>query len=318
VPPKPKPSPAQYAPQTAPAQTAPAQPGTATQPAAPMTPAQGQAYAPANNEVDGTDDGIVQVAPDEGAQPALNERSAAYDPDGDIVHPEPLPPGTLGYGVTIRARLLERLSSAYNRDGDRFRTRVLSDVYQGDQVLIPAGSEIDGFITHISMGHAGGHGSMILRPETVILPGGQQFRMYAQLASTPDSNTRVGNEGTITPGSRLKKDGIEYGAAAGAGAITGAVVAGPAGALAGTLIGAGAITVHLLVSHPQVTLEDGTTLQFMLTEPLNLVAAAQPQPQMQMQPQPQMQEQPQTEQQPQDQTTDQPAQAPYPQSPQNQ
>jgi hypothetical protein len=45
------------------------------------------------------------------------------------------------------------------------------------------------------------------------------------------------------------------------------------GALTGGLIGAGAITVHLLVSHPQATLEPGTTLIFMLTDRLYLSPA---------------------------------------------
>jgi hypothetical protein len=46
------------------------------------------------------------------------------------------------------------------------------------------------------------------------------------------------------------------------------------GALTGSLIGAGAITVHLLVSHPQATLESGTTLMFMLTDSLYLAPEA--------------------------------------------
>ena len=46
------------------------------------------------------------------------------------------------------------------------------------------------------------------------------------------------------------------------------------GALAGTIIGASVISVHLLVSHPQATLENGTVLLFTLSEPLNLVPAA--------------------------------------------
>jgi hypothetical protein len=64
------------------------------------------------NPADGTDDGIVQVAPDTSAAPALNQRPAANDPDSDIVHPAPLPPGTLGEGAVIRVRLLDRLSTA--------------------------------------------------------------------------------------------------------------------------------------------------------------------------------------------------------------
>ena len=268
TPPPKKPSPAQYPQQAAPAQAVPAQ-----------IPPPANSFASANN-AQGTDAGTVEVAPDN-QQPMLNQRAAMDDPDGDIVHPAPPPPGTLGYGTTIRARLLDRLSTADSRDGDTFHTRVLYDVYQGDQVLIPAGSEIDGQVTDVSGGHFGSHGSMVLHPETVVLPNGAQFRMYAQLSGTPDSNTRVRGEGTVAPGSRIKRDGIEYGGATGAGVVTGAVVAGPVGALAGGLIGAGAITVHLLVNHPQADLDNGATLVFTLTEPLNLVSATQPQQQMQ-------------------------------------
>jgi len=227
----------------------------------------------------GTDDGIVQVETSAPGQPALDHRAEtaeSADPDGDIVHPAPLPPGTLSEGTTIRARLLDRLSTSYSQDGERFRARVASDVLRDGQVLIPAGAEIDGAVVHVSTGHFAGHGSMLLRPETVILPDGSHYRLYAQLTATPDSNTRVGSEGTVAPGSRAKKDGIEYGGGVGVGAVAGAALGGPAGALAGTIIGAGAVTVHLLMDHPQATLESGTVLDFTLTEPLTLVATNTP------------------------------------------
>jgi hypothetical protein len=272
----------------------PSKPSPAHPMAKPAAPAQPQTMpipkpspaAYANNPADGTDDGIVQVAPG-GSQPELNERAAVTDPDGDIVHPAPLPPGMLAPGTEIRARLLDRLSTAYARSGDTFRCRVASDVFRENEILIPAGAEIDGTVVDVSTGHFAGHGSMLLRPETVILPDGSRYHLYAQTTGAPDSNARVGSEGTISPGSRAKKDSLEYGGAAGAGAITGGVLAGPAGALAGTLVGAGAVTVHLLVNHPQATLEPGAVLEFSLTEPLNLAVAAPPaqgataQPQMQ-------------------------------------
>lgn len=224
---------------------------------------------------DGTDDGIVEVAPETpSAQPSLNRRAAAYDPDGDIVHPAPLGPGELGEGTTIRVHLLQRLSTSFAQTGESFRTRVASDVIQNGQVLIPAGAEIDGTVVGVSTGHFGGHGSMRLRPDTVILPDGAHYRLYAQTTGAPGTNTRIGSEGVINPGSRLKKDSIEYGGAVGAGAVTGAILGGPGGALAGTIVGASVITVHLLVSHPQADLEPGTTLLFTLSEPLNLVSAA--------------------------------------------
>jgi hypothetical protein len=115
---------------------------------------------------------------------------------------------------------------------------------------------------------------MHLNPDTVILPDGSRFRLYAQVTSTPGSHTRVGSEGEINPDSHLKKDAVEYGGVVGAGAVTGAVIGGPAGALAGTLIGAGLVTVHLLVNHPQANLEEGTALVFTLTQNLRLVPAA--------------------------------------------
>ena len=228
----------------------------------------------ASQGADQGDNGIVEVAPDQPGQPTLNRR-AAYDPDGDIVHPE-VPAGSLGEGTTIRVRLLQRLSSSYNAEGDGFKTSVASDVMQGGQVLIPAGSEIDGRVVRISTGHTGGHGSMRLQPETVTLPDGSHYRLYAQVAGTPGSNTHVTGEGRVVPDSRARRDGIEYGGAVGAGAVTGAVLGGPVGALTGSIVGAGLVTTHLLVSHPQATLDTGTVLIFSLTEPLTLVPATTP------------------------------------------
>jgi hypothetical protein len=228
------------------------------------------------DSVDGTDAGIVIVAPTTPSQPSLAQRDGAMtDPDGDIVQPAGAAAGGVGYGATIRVRLLNTLSTAHSQTGEPFRTRVASDVIQDGQILIPAGAEIDGTVTSVSSGHVGGQGSMHLRPETVILADGSRYHLYAQLAGAPGSSVRVNEEGGVTPGSQLKKAGIEYGGAIGAGAVTGAIVGGPAGALAGTVIGAGVITAHLLISRPQATLDTGTVLLFTLNQPLHLVPAAQ-------------------------------------------
>jgi hypothetical protein len=221
------------------------------------------------------DEGMVQPTRTArvAAQPVLSERAQPYDPDGDIVHPRALRPGELAEGTVIRVRLLHRLSSAASEKGETFRTRVASDVLQGGQVMIPAGAEIDGSVVEVSGGHFGGHGTMRLRPETVILPDGMRYRLHADLTSTPGAKARIGGEGTINPGSRAKRDTIEYGGAVGAGVTTGAIMGGPVGALTGGLIGAGVVTAHLLISHPQATLETGTAIVFTLTESLSMVPA---------------------------------------------
>jgi hypothetical protein len=192
------------------------------------------------------------------------------DPDGDIVHPRPLRPGELPEGTSIRVRLLDELSTVRSEKGEAFRSRVASDVLLSGQVLIPAGTEIDGHVAAVSSGHPGGHGSMRLRPETMILADGTRYQLRADLTGTPGSKTKVRSESTIIPDSRLKRDTIEYGGTVSAGAVTGAILGGPVGALAGSAVGAGVVTAHLLVSHPQATLDSGTTLLFTLTEPLQM------------------------------------------------
>lgn len=224
---------------------------------------------PQSAQSDGTDQGIVGVAP----APALNTRASNYDPDSDIVHPAPLPPGTLGEGTLIRVKLIDELSSNFSEKGQPFRSRVATDVIQDGQVIIPAGAEIDGRVADISTGHFGGHGSILLEPETVTFENGSKFQLHAMVASAPGTDARVNSEGVITPGSRLKRNGVEYAGVGGGGMIVGAALGGPAGMLAGGLIGAGMVTTHLLVSHPQTTLDAGSYLMLTVTEQVQLVPA---------------------------------------------
>ncbi len=250
------------------------------EPAAPAYPHE-QQQEPRPTSVDPTvnfpdpaaDDRIVESERPTPARPELSQRAYTSDPDGDIVHPRARRSSELGEGTTIRVRLLGRLSTRTSEKGEAFRSRVASDVLRGGRVLIPAGTEIDGRVVQVSSGHAGGHGSMRLRPETVILPDGARFRLHAEITGIPGSKNHIAGENAIVPDSRLKRDTIEYGGAVGGGAATGAIVAGPVGALTGSLIGAGVITAHLLISHPQATLEPGTAMLFTLTEPLDLVPA---------------------------------------------
>lgn len=194
----------------------------------------------------------------------------ASDPDGDIVHPAPLGPGMIGEGTMIRVRLLNDLSSSFSEQGEPFRSRVASDVLSGGNVVIPAGSEISGRVTEVSTGHFAGHGTLMLKPETVTLPNGQTFHLHAAVTGAPGTRERVNNEGMISAQSNKLKAGIEYGSVMGVGAIAGAYLGGPVGALAGTIVGAGLVTTHLLVSHPQAHLDNGDVLMLTLTEQIHM------------------------------------------------
>src|SRR6185437_12587511 len=231
-------------------------------------------------DVNGTDDGIVGIAKQEpqdataAPQPMLRSRDDSSDPDGDIVNPHPLAPGELPDGTTIRVHLLSRLSTVDSQPGEVFRTRVATDVLQDGQVLIPAGAEIDGKVMQVASGTMRSHGTMLLRPDTVILLDGTRFHLDAQVSGAPGTRARISGEGYISPGSRLTKDSVQYGGGVGAGVVVGAMVAGPVGAVTGGLIGAGAITVHVLTNHSDATLEPGAVLLFTLNNRLDLRASA--------------------------------------------
>lgn len=244
------------------------QPQPKPSPAHPATPAPAPEPPPQPAAADNQPE---QPAPDQ-PQPVVTTRAASDDPDGDIVHPLPPPPGELGEGATIRVRLMDRISSSDSERNQPFRGKVATDVLQDGKVLIPAGSEIEGRVSSVSAGeHLGGHGRFRLQPEAVVLPDGTHYQLRAEVTGTPGSRTRVGSEGTVNAGSRAKKDEIEYGAVTGTGVVTGAVVGGPVGALVGGAVGAGIVTTHILVNHPQATLEPGAVVLFTLTQPLNLM-----------------------------------------------
>lgn len=214
----------------------------------------------------------VQAPPRSKQKAVLYTRVAADgpDPDGDIVHPRNLRPTEVEEGSEIRARLEERISTASNTKFDVFRLRVVSDVVRNGNVLIPADSMIEGEITQITDGSMGGRGRMRLTPDTLVMPDGRHYFMRAQIVATPGANVQVGGEGSIVGNTHVKRNEIEVAGAMGTGALAGAALGGPAGAVAGTLIGAGAATLHMMVNRPQAVLEPGTVMVLNLSETLDV------------------------------------------------
>jgi hypothetical protein len=270
-PPTPKPSaavPATPAP-------APAAPAPVVAPAAPVAPPSSNgAFA---GEVDNTDDGIVTVVPGAAPQAALEQRPSAAPADQDtgMLSSVPYDPSALQPGTNVYVRLSQDLTTAETQPGTPFTATVSRNVYNGDRLVIPFGSQLHGRVTSISQGHhLGPHAEMHLRPESVTLPDGSTYRLYADVIQSNAPGTRADDEGGIVATPHYKKDAVEYGAGVGTGAIVGGVVAGPVGAGVGTLIGAGAVTTHMLLQHPEAAnLPQGTTLVFSLTQPMPLTTA---------------------------------------------
>jgi hypothetical protein len=228
---------------------------------------------------DNTDFGIVtkiQQPLDQGnANNAAAENSASLadsqNPSFGIVSVIPFTPNALNAGTNIPVRLLQPISTDSTFRGTPFRATVTANVYRGGQVIIPAGSELRGMVTSAHPGHRlRGRAELRLTPQLVLLPDGTAYHLDAQVVYSAAPHTQTSNEGVIRPSMHLAKDATEYGVGAGAGALVGAHF-GPGGALVGTMVGAGAVTAHLLMQPPSaVTLPRNTQLVFSLMQPMAL------------------------------------------------
>ncbi len=265
-----KPSPQVYAPPPPSTETPAQQPAVA----------QNTNYAQSSNsKYDNTDYGIVTVpepasqsTPQMSGNTAVLHTRANYNANADIVTSVPGSPNELPEGTEIRITLNNALSSNYTTAGAPFEGHVMMDVINNGSVIIPAGSTLRGHVTRVSQGHHFGPAATLrLRPETVILPDGTAYHLYAQVIDSWAKGTRTGSEGSIEPSAHVVKKTAEYGVGVGTGALVGAELAGPPGALAGSLIGAGLVTTHLLTQHPSAaTVPAGSELIFSLTEPMDL------------------------------------------------
>ncbi|HEX4036576.1 MAG TPA: hypothetical protein VHX37_00845 [Acidobacteriaceae bacterium] len=209
-----------------------------------------------------------------GDNTSVSLQRRAGDGSDDIVSFVPDNPNELAEGTNIRVQLSEDLSTADTVRGARFRARVTGNIYKDGRVIIPAGSELRGRVVQVSQGHhLGPHATIRLLPEELVVPSGTEYHLMAEVVESEVSGTRVNQEGGIEASVRYKKDALEYGAGAGAGAVAGAAVAGPVGAGVGSLVGAGAVSAHMLMTHPEAAnLPQGSVLIFSLTEPMELRA----------------------------------------------
>lgn len=259
-------------PPSASAKRSPAVPATAPTPK-PAVPSDPQ------SRYDNTDYGIVTVPVRETVKPNQDSTDGAVlhsreKPDYDVVTsvagegaPNELPEGT-----EIRVRVAEALSTTKTTVGTPFHGQILVNVMKGGSVIIPSGSTLRGRVVQVTQGHHFGQAATLrLRPDVVILPDGTAYHLVAQVSNSEAAGTQTGSEGGIEPNSHVLKKTAEYGVGVGTGALVGGEIGGPPGLVAGSLVGAGLVTAHLFMQHPEAAVVPaGSEIVFSLTEPLGL------------------------------------------------
>jgi len=191
------------------------------------------------------------------------------DVNAGIVTRAPSMPNAIPDGTVVKVRLREQLSTAATPSGSSFSAELTEPLMKDGEVIVPAGAVLTGRVTMAEEGHGLSGGSIHLETRTLTLADGSHFVLRARVIDTDRyKEVRVDSEGTIIKRDWTKKSATEVGAITGGSAITGAVIAGPPGALVGAGVGAGAGSVLVIKQSHQEVLPKGTGVVFCLTVPM--------------------------------------------------
>jgi len=156
-------------------------------------------------------------------------------------------------GTELDVRLDKELSSETAQVEDRFTATTVADLYQGNNVLIPAGSKLRGVVSSVQKAtRTERKGSMTVAFDQMTI-NGRTYPIHATVTQAIES------EG-------IKGEVAKIGAGAGVGAIIGGIIGGAKGALLGILIGGGGTIAA--TEGKDVSLPSGTVLRVRMEEPL--------------------------------------------------
>ena len=159
-------------------------------------------------------------------------------------------------GTILSVSMTSSLSSGTANAGDRFEAEVARAVTVDGEVTIPAGSRVRGFVEDVHKAKRGaGHGSLTLRFDRLVLPGGQETDLKAVLAQETDG--------------KKKRNAAIIGGSAAGGAVLGRVLGDDTkdAAIGAVVGGAIATGVVLAKKGDQVEIPAGTLLDLQLEEP---------------------------------------------------
>lgn len=155
-------------------------------------------------------------------------------------------------GQEIDVRLQTQLSSDNAQVEDRFEATTVVDLYEGNRVLIPAGSVMRGIVSSVNRASRTDRKGSLTASFDQVTVRGRAYPMRGTVTQAIESEGIRGEIGRIGAGSA-------------AGAIIGGIIGGVRGALIGVLIGGGGTMIA--TEGKDVTLPPGTILRVRFDTP---------------------------------------------------
>src|ERR1700722_2681090 len=210
-------------------------------------------------------------------QAADSSRPAASGPGqgssmsaASVAAPQNVNASMIPAGSRIPLQLKQAISTKNACEGDSVYAETAFPFVLNERVLVPAGTYIQGKISHVERaGHGHGRAEILMHFTSMIYPSEYTVMLPGSVQNTPgaEHNTVKGSEGTIQQDSETGKK-VEDAAKGGAiGTVGGATAGGLAtGGLNGARVGAGAgaaagIAWALLKRGSDVRLEVGTSIE---------------------------------------------------------
>jgi hypothetical protein len=183
---------------------------------------------------------------------------------GERVEATPVPNGSadsrgvasVPVGTEFDVRLQTSITSKTAQPEDRFEATTVLDYSSGENVIVPAGSIVRGFVSSVSAANkVDRKGNLTLSFDEIRI-GTTSYRLRASVTQALDG--------------RIQDDATRIGAGAVVGAILGGLLGGGKGALIGVLVGGGGTMAA--TDGTDVTLPAGTILRLRLDQPLGIAA----------------------------------------------
>jgi hypothetical protein len=214
-------------------------------------------------------------APDAASQPPAATPTAALAPaastaNESATHTQPPDPNVIPAGARIPLLLKQAISTKNAREGDAVYAETAFPFVVNERILVPAGTYIQGKITHVERaGRVKGRAEILMHFTSMIYPSGYTVMLPGSVENTPGADNKgvKDKEGTIRQDSDTGKkieDAARNGAYGGAvGGIGGGLATGGMnGAQIGAAVGAVAgIAWALLKRGADVKLEAGTSIE---------------------------------------------------------
>jgi len=175
---------------------------------------------------------------------------------------------TIPAGTKVPVALKHAVSSKGTREGDSVYAETTFPVVANGRVLIPAGTFVQGRVSHIQRGgHIKGRAEVLMHFTTLIYPSGYTVLLPGAVENAPgaDKATVKDDEGTIRSDSQTGQKIGTVAGTAGTGAVVGGLSNGGKGALIGAGVGGAVGTaIALLTRGNDVKLDAGTTLEIVI------------------------------------------------------